>query len=88
MRALWIAVVALGGCLALGYAVGLGIYSVSSTRPEVAAQPRNAAEARQVIRALGLEAEYPFEHGFVQTPHGRMHYGQAGQGDPVDRRSR
>lgn len=65
------------------YAVGLGIYAVASGPPRVAAEPENAVEAREVIRRLGLERAYPFAHRFVATPHGRMHYTEAGRGDPV-----
>jgi haloalkane dehalogenase len=36
-----------------------------------------------VIGELGHEADYPFQHGFAATPHGRMHYAEAGQGDTV-----
>lgn len=46
-------------------------------------QPENNSQARQIIRDLGLEQEYPFDHHFMQTPHGRMHYVDEGQGNPV-----
>jgi len=65
------------------YSVMLGVYAVTSTRPEVGTEPATPEEARAVIGQLGLTAEYPFEHAFAATPHGRMHYAVAGQGDPV-----
>lgn len=46
-------------------------------------QPENNQQAKQIIRDLGLEKEYPFEHQFIQTPHGRMHYLDEGKGNPV-----
>lgn len=46
-------------------------------------QPENAQQANQIIRDLGLEKEYPFDHHFLQTDHGRMHYVDEGQGSPV-----
>ncbi len=74
------------GLAALGliaYAVGLGVYATASTRPSIASQPRNPDEARATIERLGLQDSYPFEHRFVATPHGRMHYVEAGSGDAV-----
>jgi haloalkane dehalogenase len=68
------------GLAALVYAVALGVYAVASTRPEIDTQPRDAAAARRTLEALGLAAEYPFESRFVETPHGRMHYVEAGAG--------
>jgi haloalkane dehalogenase len=65
---------------ALGYAIGLGIYAVASTRPNVQTEPATEAEALEVVRALGLERDYAFGHGFVSTPHGRMHYVEEGRG--------
>ncbi len=46
-------------------------------------QPENAAQATQIIADLGLSQEYPFDHHFIQTHHGRMHYIDEGKGDPV-----
>lgn len=83
MKALRITVLVLGVLAAVVYTVGLGIYAVTSTRSRVPSQPRDAQEAREVVRSLGLESEYDFEHGFVATPHGRMHYVSAGEGAPV-----
>lgn len=83
MRALRNAAVALAALGLIGYAVGLGVYAGASTRPRVASQPRDAEEARRTIERLGLEEAYPFEHRFVETPHGRMHYTELGAGDPV-----
>lgn len=72
-----------GGSAVAAYAVGLGIYAVASTRGPIASQPRTPEEAQTAIRALGLEESYPFESRFLATPHGRMHYVEAGQGAPV-----
>ena len=72
-----------GLVMAVGYTATLGVYAVSSTRPAVPSQPASAEEADRVIRALGLEQEYPFEHHFLATPHGRMHYVDEGTGAPV-----
>jgi haloalkane dehalogenase len=72
-----------GGFGLLAYTIGLGIYAAASTRPAVPSQPRDTDEARAAIERLGLAAEYPFAHGFVATPHGRMHYAEAGQGPVV-----
>ncbi len=77
------ALVGVGGLAALAYTLGLGIYVVASTAPDVASQPETPEEADLVIARLGLEQEYPFEHRFVETPHGRMHYVEAGEGDPI-----
>ena len=74
--------VALGLCLG-AYSVGMGVYAVASTRPQVASQPVDAAEAAVALERLGVAEVYPFENDFVSTPHGRMHYARAGQGDPV-----
>lgn len=65
------------------YAVGLGIRVVAGTAPEVSTQPRTPAQARRTLARLGLLESYPFENGFVQTPHGRMHYAEAGSGPPI-----
>lgn len=46
-------------------------------------QPENALQAQHIIRDLGIEKEYPFDHHFLQTDHGRMHYVDEGQGKPV-----
>jgi haloalkane dehalogenase len=83
VRALRNALLAVGLLTALGYTLGLGIYAVASTAPAVPSQPENAEQAREAVRRLGIEREYSFEHGFAATPHGRMHYAHAGQGDPV-----
>ncbi len=79
-RGIGLALLLGGAAVALAYAFGLGIYAASSTRPAVPSQPRDAGEARAALERLGLADEYPFEHGFLATPHGRMHYAQAGQG--------
>jgi haloalkane dehalogenase len=71
------------GLAALAYAVGLGVYAVASTRPRPPTQPRDAEEAREIVAALGLAQEYPFESRFAATPHGRMHYVEAGAGPVV-----
>ncbi len=83
MRAIRNALLGLATLGLIGYAVGLGVYATASTRPRVPSQPRDAAEAREVIRRLGLEADYPFEHRFAPTPHGRMHYAELGSGAPI-----
>ncbi len=83
VRGLRNALLAGGMLAALGYTLGLGIYAVASTAPRVSSQPENPEQAREAVRLLGIEREYPFEHGFAATPHGRMHYAQAGRGDPV-----
>ncbi|MEE8558337.1 MAG: alpha/beta fold hydrolase [Myxococcota bacterium] len=83
MRALRWTVLGLGVLAALLYVVGLGIYAVASTAPDVPSQPATPEEAREAIRSLGLAEEYPFESRFVSTPHGRMHYVDAGQGSPI-----
>lgn len=80
MRALGIAIAALLGVAVLAYAVGLGIYAVASTTPAVSTQPRSVEEARRVVERMGLSEAYPFEHRFVLTPHGRMHFVEEGQG--------
>jgi haloalkane dehalogenase len=72
--------VVIGGVLLL-YGLGLGVYAVSSSAPDVPTQPANAEEARQTIEALGLEEEYPFDHHFFASPHGRMHYVDEGEGE-------
>ena len=74
---------AIGLAAAGGYTVLLGVYAVASTRPAVPTQPATPEEAAEVVRALGLEAEYPFAHHFHPTPHGRMHYVDEGTGAPV-----
>lgn len=65
------------------YAVGLGIRVVAGTAPEVSTQPKTPAEARQTLARLGLLESYPFRNGFVETPHGRMHYAELGSGPPI-----
>lgn len=69
------------GSVLLLYAVGLGVYAVSSSTPDVSTQPTNAEEARQTIEALDLQQEYPFDHHFFASPHGRMHYVDEGEGE-------
>jgi len=83
MRWLRNVLLGLAGLGLLLYALALGVYSVASTAPQVDSQPVDAAAARAVIRELGLTEAYPFEHGFVRTPHGRMHYASQGTGDTV-----
>src|SRR5258705_2031264 len=83
MRALAIAAAALLGVALLGYAVGLGVYAVASTRPAVATQPRLPEEADAVLGRLGLRDDYPFRHRFLLTPHGRMHFVDEGRGPVV-----
>jgi pimeloyl-ACP methyl ester carboxylesterase len=80
MRALGIAVAALLGVALIGYALGLGIYAVASTKPAISTQPRSPEEARIVLERLGLAEAYPFEHRFLLTPHGRMHFADEGKG--------
>jgi haloalkane dehalogenase len=75
------AAVSLGG-MAL-YALGLGVYAVASTRADVPSTPQSASEADETVTRLGVRSEYPFAHGFALTPHGRMHYVEAGQGAPL-----
>jgi pimeloyl-ACP methyl ester carboxylesterase len=83
MRALAIAAAALLGVALLGYAIGLGVYAVASTRPAVPTQPRQEEEADTVLGLLGLRGAYPFRHRFLLTPHGRMHFADEGQGPVV-----
>ena len=83
MRGLAIAAAALLGVAVLGYAVGLGVYAVASTRPAVATQPRMPEEADAVLGRLGLRDDYPFRHRFLLTPHGRMHFVDEGRGPVV-----
>lgn len=82
-RGLGIAAAALLGVALVGYAVGLGIYAVASTRPAVPTQPRIPEEADAVLDRLGLLTQYPFRHHFLLTPHGRMHYVDEGRGPVV-----
>ncbi len=79
-RAVGIAVLGVFLLAAVVYTVALGVYAVASTRPDVDTQPVDAAGARRALEALGLAAEYPFESRFAATPHGRMHYVEAGAG--------
>ena len=65
------------------YACGLGVYVVSSTRPEFVTQPDTPEAARASLESLGLEAEYPFRSRFLETPGGRMHYVDEGSGAPL-----
>ena len=67
----------------IGYAAGLGIYAVASTRPRVPTQPRTPEEADRVLVRLDLDRAYPFAHRFLLTPHGRMHYVEQGRGPAV-----
>ncbi len=83
MRGLGFAVAALLGVALLGYAVGLGVYAVASTRPAVPTQPRLPEEADAVLGRLGLRDDYPFRHRFLLTPHGRMHFVDEGRGPVV-----
>ena len=83
MKRWQIAGIAVAAVLLVAYAVGLGIYVVASTAGPLQTQPADVAEAEAAVRALGIEDAYAFEHGFVATPHGRMHYAAAGGGDPV-----
>ncbi len=73
--------VVLAGMIA--YAIGLGIYAVSSTAPELHSQPANAEEARATLAELGVSDLYPFQSRFVDVPHGRMHYVDEGRGPVV-----
>lgn len=77
--------VALGAVAAavICYVVGLGIFAVASTRPRIESQPVTAEAANETLRQLGIAREYQFNHGFVATPQGRMHYAEAGEGDAV-----
>jgi haloalkane dehalogenase len=65
------------------YALGMGVYAVASTRAEVPSTPQSAREADEAVIRLGVRTEYPFAHGFASTPHGRMHYVEAGAGAPL-----
>jgi haloalkane dehalogenase len=82
-RALIIGALTASGLPVLAYTVGLGVYAVASTAPEVPSQPRTPAEARETVLRLGLEEEYPFPSHFVRTGHGRMHYVDEGVGSPI-----
>jgi hypothetical protein len=81
MRRSFIVTVLAVGIVGLFYAAGLGVYAVSSTRPEVSTQPEDADAARESLAALGLRGEYPFESRFVDVPGGRMHYVEEGRGE-------
>jgi len=83
MRRSFIVTVLAVGIVGLFYAAGLGVYAVSSTRPEVPTQPEDADAARESLAAPGLRGEYPFESRFVGVPGGRMHYVEEGRGEPV-----
>ena len=39
--------------------------------------------ADATIERLGIRDEYPFDHHFIETPMGAMHYVDEGSGDPV-----
>ena len=41
------------------------------------------ANAERLVRKLHLRESYPFEHRFVQTPQGAMHYVDEGQGRTI-----
>src|SRR5262249_44921293 len=74
---------ALLGVALLGYALGLGVYAVASAKSPVTTEPRTPEEAELVVARLGLRAQYPFDHRFLLTPHGRMHYSDEGAGRGV-----
>ena len=78
----WVAIpaAALLGVALLAYALGLGIYAVASAKTGIPTQPRSPEEAAAVLGRLGLAQQYPFEHRFALTPHGRMHYVDEGSG--------
>ena len=82
-RPLTVAGCVLGGLLVLGYTVGLGVYVVASTAPEVPSQPKTPEEARDALRQLGIEREYPFPSRFLRSSRGRMHYVDVGEGSPI-----
>ena len=83
MRIVGIAAAALLGVALIAYAVGLGVYAVASTKPAVSTQPRTPAEAEELLERLDLADAYPFEHRFLLTPHGRMHFADEGKGRVV-----
>jgi haloalkane dehalogenase len=83
MRRSFIVIVLVVGIVGLFYAVGLGVYAVSSTRPGIPTQPETAQAARASLESIGLRGEYPFESRFVETPGGRMHYVDEGSGVPI-----
>ena len=75
--------------LAIRLVLGLGLllatafaltYAIASSPGPVMSQPRTVEEAERTIEALGLSQEYPFEHHFFESPHGRMHYVAEGSG--------
>jgi len=78
----WVAITAaaLLGVALLVYALGLGVYAVASAKTGVPTEPRSPEEADAVLGRLGLAKQYPFEHRFALTPHGRMHYVDEGSG--------
>jgi pimeloyl-ACP methyl ester carboxylesterase len=39
--------------------------------------------ARATVERLGIVGEYPFDHHFIESPMGAMHYIDEGSGDPV-----
>lgn len=83
MRPLLYAAAALFGVALLAYTIGLGIYAVASTKPSISTQPRSVEEARFALDHLGLGDAYPFEHKFLLTPHGRMHFADEGRGPVI-----
>jgi pimeloyl-ACP methyl ester carboxylesterase len=83
MRRLAIGVGSLAALGLIAYALGLGVYAVAATRPRVPTQPHDAEEAHFLLKQMGLLAAYPFNHHFVLTPHGRMHYVEQGSGPVV-----
>jgi len=81
MRGLGIVTAALFGVALLAYAVGLGIYAVASTQPVISTEPRTDEEARYILEHLNLSEDYPLQHRFLLTPHGRMHFVDEGRGE-------
>jgi pimeloyl-ACP methyl ester carboxylesterase len=45
--------------------------------------PDRLERARATVERLGILGEYPFDHHFIETPMGAMHYIDEGSGDPV-----
>jgi len=81
-RAPWIAAIASAAVSLPLVGAGL-VYIVASGAPRVPTQPTTPAEAEEAVRALGLAAEYPFDHYFFEATQGRLHYVDEGQGAPV-----
>jgi haloalkane dehalogenase len=82
-RAILIPALAVGSLGVLLYTFGLGIYATSSREVPRPTQPESPEEARRLVADMGLAADYPFQARFVPTPHGRMHYVEAGAGTPL-----